>query len=327
MASWRRKRSSSGGSGAASGRSGSTWRRAGTSWARAGAPNPRSARSASASAGRATASRAAAKGAYGRHPLALEAVAPEDLAAVLPDLLGQLFGQAGLADAGLARHQDEVAFALHRLGPAPGEPEQLFLPAHEGHPGQLGKATLGVRADGEGARRGRGRSGAAIPARDVQVGVVAEHRRLQLAQRRAGFEPQFVDQQGPEPLIGVEGVGLAARPVQGDDELGPQALPEGMQADQGLQLTDEFAVAAQCQFRFRPAVGGHQAQLFEPGRLGACERLVAEVGEHGAAPEARASASNFDASATRPASKAEPPSATSNSNRPASVCRGCAARR
>ena len=135
MASRRRKRSSSGGSGdRTSGRSGSTWRRAGTSWARGGAAQPEVGAQLLGVGRPGQGLQGLGEGRVGRHPLALEAVAPQDLAAVARGLLGQLLGQAGLADARLAGHHHQAAPAHGRLGPACPEALELGLPSHERQP-------------------------------------------------------------------------------------------------------------------------------------------------------------------------------------------------
>ena len=151
---------------------------------------------------------------------------------------------------------------------------------------------------------------------------MAEDGGFQLAQRRARLESELVDELRAESLVGLEGVGLPTRPVQSDDQLGPEALPEGMQPDERLQLTHHFAMPPQRQLRLRPAVGGRPPQLPEPRRLGDHEGLVADVGQYRSAPQPERLPERRRRLGRPTGLGALPPSATNCSNRPASDCSG-----
>lgn len=159
----------------------------------------------------------------------LVAVADVGAEAVGLTPLPQLLGQAGLAHPGLAADHHEGT----RTGSGPvHEPLELgplLFPSDE-------RCHVGdrlIRPDGfDPTVRGRHDcAGRRKTGRDGQVGVVAEDGRLQFAQRRARLQPELAGQQGAEALVGLQGVGLSARPVQRHDQLGPEPLAEGLQAD------------------------------------------------------------------------------------------------
>ena len=82
------------------------------------------------------------------------------------------------------------------------------------------------------------------------------------------------------------GDGLAARPVEGDQQLAPEPLPGRVGRHQPLQLPHQPGVPAGGQAPVDQDLGGGQAQLLQPGRLGLGPRLVGELGQGRAAPEA-----------------------------------------
>jgi len=115
-----------------------------------------------------------------------------------PDPVGDVVGQAGRhlhGQAGLAR-------------PArTGEGDQPGLFEHGGDPGHLL-----VPADEAGQRDARvgPRTGRRL-GRQVESGVLSEHRRLQPLQLRAGVEAQLLAEEPAGPPVGVQRLGLAAR--------------------------------------------------------------------------------------------------------------------
>src|ERR1051325_330838 len=59
----------------------------------------------------------------------------------------------------------------------------------------------------------------------VQLRIVAQHRPLQVLEGRAGLDAELVPERRPKLLVGAEGIGLAACPVEGGDSLTPNPLP------------------------------------------------------------------------------------------------------
>jgi hypothetical protein len=144
-----------------------------------------------------------------------------------------------------------------------------------------------LRAAADERRRGGGQmaAGAQLGRLDEQRRVLAQDRRLQLPQCRAGLHAELVDQRAPRAAVGVERVRLAAAAVEREHQRAPQPLPERLGGDQLLQLGEQLAVPAEREVGLEPVLDRGRPQLGEParGRLG--ERLVGEVGERSAAPE------------------------------------------
>ena len=90
-------------------------------------------------------------------------------------------------------------------------------------------------------RRLLGRAGGSAP--DVEGRILAQDRRLQLAQRRSGLDTDLLDQHATGPAEGAQRVGLAARAVEGEHQLGPAPLPQRVGGDRLLELGDEQLVA------------------------------------------------------------------------------------
>ena len=125
---------------------------------------------------------------------------------------------------------------------------------------------LGRRPAGLGWGRGRHRS----RGRDRRTGhrrIVVEDLLLQLAQGRAGVDPQLLDQLTPEVGIGPQGVGLTAGSVEAEHQQAPQRLPERVLPGQLGGLGDHEVVAADLQGGDQAILGRGQAQALEPSPL------------------------------------------------------------
>jgi hypothetical protein len=109
---------------------------------------------------------------------------------------------------GEARPADEVGEDdRHRL---PGLRDEL-----QGGRGVCGALLRRLRERGRGAVR---------PGRKLELGVLDEDPPLELLERRARLDPESVDEDAPGLLVGLERLGLAARPVQRQDQLPAQTL-------------------------------------------------------------------------------------------------------
>ena len=76
-------------------------------------------------------------------------------------------------------------------------------------------------------------------------GSCCEDPSFEVTQFRAGLDPELLDQRAPGLPVGAQGVGLAARPVQGEHELLVEPLTQRHLSDQLGQLADRVAVAAE----------------------------------------------------------------------------------
>jgi hypothetical protein len=120
----------------------------------------------------------------------------------------------------------------------------------------------------------------------VQLGGVVEDLALEHLELGPGIETEPVAQRGPHGLEGGEGVRLAPAAVESDDQVGPQALAEGVGGGERLQLAHELGVAAEGQLGLDAALRRRQPQLGQPhhGRPEGAE--VDQVGQRLAPPQA-----------------------------------------
>jgi hypothetical protein len=115
---------------------------------------------------------------------------------------------------------------------------------------------------------------------------LGEDRPLELAELRARLDAELLDERLPHSSIGSESVRLAARAVEGEHELRAEALPEGRRGDKFLEFRNHLCALAKLQVCLEPFLLGQQAQLLQARDLRLRERLVGEIGQRRAAPEA-----------------------------------------
>ena len=108
----------------------------------------------------------------------------------------------------------------------------------------------------------------------VECGVVCQHGCVQALQRLSGIDAELTGQQVADPPVGGQRVGLPAAPVERQDELAVQPLPQGVLGGQLLQFGGQRVVPAQRQVRVDPGLDRGQPQLLQPGRLRPGERVV-----------------------------------------------------
>ncbi len=154
---------------------------------------------------------------------------------------------------------------------------ELVVATDQRRPG----APLGER----GSRRRRRRAGAAAPPDRLQRRVVGQDGRLQVPQLAAGLDAQLLPEGAAGVGQGPQGLGLAARPVQGQGQLHPQALPQRVGVDQLGQLADHRRVAAQGQVGGQAVLDGAEPALLQPGRRPHGELEVGEVGQRRPPPQ------------------------------------------
>ncbi|HEU5161190.1 MAG TPA: hypothetical protein VFU43_29615 [Streptosporangiaceae bacterium] len=149
--------------------------------------------------------------------------------------------QARLADPGFTGHQDHLepggAYAVGR-GPQRGD---LRRPPDE-HLRYLLAAGLGHRRR-VGARR-LGRAAGIVSGRTVQERVLPQDGRVQPPQRQAGVGAQLLGQPRPDPLEVRQRVGLAAAPVQAEQQLTGEPFVQREEGGAIGQLPQEAGVPA-----------------------------------------------------------------------------------
>ena len=142
-----------------------------------------------------------------------------------------------------------------------------------------------ARARASVPRRTRRRLGQTSGRRPPSVGILAQDRLLQLAQRLPRLDAELLDEAPPRLAVDSERLGLPPRPIEGEHLLSPHALSQGMLRRKGLELRDQPVVVAEGELGLDPLLGRHQPQLLEAVDISSGERLVREVGQGLAAPE------------------------------------------
>ena len=87
---------------------------------------------------------------------------------------------------------------------------------------------------------------------------------LELLQSGSGSETELVREQGADPLVGRQRIGLASRPVQRGDQQLPQTFLIGIRRHRGLQLADQVARPSEPQARRELRLRQLHACLVEP---------------------------------------------------------------
>ena len=114
---------------------------------------------------------------------------------------------------------------------------------------------------------------------------MAHDRRLQLAQRCAGLEPELLDEQLAPSAIDVERLGLTAGSVEREHQQAAGAFAQRLAGHQLLQICQRLYVSAALQPAIGELLARHEHQLLQAGDLRPQRPLVGEVGQHRAAPE------------------------------------------
>jgi hypothetical protein len=115
--------------------------------------------------------------------------------------------------------------------------------------------------------------------------VLGQDAGFEVAQGGARVDAELVGEPGADAGVGGEGVGLAAGPVQGQDEQFGQAFAKRVLAAPGLQFGGKPGVTAQHQVRGGAGLDRDQGQFVEVGPVGGGEVGVAELGQWLAAPQ------------------------------------------
>ena len=106
---------------------------------------------------------------------------------------------------------------------------------------------------------------------------------LQSAEVVGRLQPEVVRQQATDLGVLRERIRLPSRAVEGEHQLCPEPLVEGMVGDRALELGDEVRVPGQGELRVDPLGEDRQAKILETVPLGRREGLVARVVERAAA--------------------------------------------
>ena len=132
-------------------------------------------------------------------------------------------------------------------------------------------------ADASGAERRPGRG-------QVERRVLVQDRRVKTAQLGTRLHASLPHQHAAGVAVGLERVGLASGPVQGEHSLGVDPLAQRVRRDELVELAQHLAVIAGRQRSIDRELAGAQPLLVETPDLRAGEGLVGDVVERPAAP-------------------------------------------
>ena len=166
---------------------------------------------------------------------------------------------AGRASDSASRRPVAIATAVLPIPPGPTISTSRWLCEQVRHGGDL---RLAPDELGRQRRQVPGRAVAA--ARTPSRVVVDQDLSLELLQPGSGSETELVREQGADPLVGRQRIGLAARPVQRGDQQLPQTFLVGVRRHGGLQLADQVARPSEPQARRELRLDQLHACLVEP---------------------------------------------------------------
>ena len=115
--------------------------------------------------------------------------------------------------------------------------------------------------------------------------VLAENGPLELLERRPGLEAELVGEMRAGLPVGLERLGLAAAPVEGDHVEPPRPFAQRVRAGEVARLGRDLGVPAARELGLEPALERQDAQLLQARRDRRHRRLVDEIRERRAAPE------------------------------------------
>jgi hypothetical protein len=114
--------------------------------------------------------------------------------------------------------------------------------------------------------------------------ILAQDEGLQPPRLASRLDPELADQRAAEILVAARRIHLAARPVQRQHALFPQALTQRVPGGEHLQLAHQLATAAAGQLRLHAQFQGFEPYLLQPGRLRASQRHVGQASQGRPAP-------------------------------------------
>ena len=121
--------------------------------------------------------------------------------------------------------------------------------------------------------------------RQLEGGILVEDRLFEAAERCAGLEAEFADEESPSLLIDVESLCLSPAAVEREHQLAAQLLAQWVPGDERLEFCDRVGVPAERKLGFESFLERPQAKLFQPQGLRVCERRRVDVRQRSTAPE------------------------------------------
>ena len=202
------------------------------------------------------------------------------------DPVGPVHGEGGLAHARHAGHRRDRHRRRGGGGRLPLRGEDGVQAGELVHPpGEAGDRERQLRRQRRGGVR-RGDGGRRRWRWRVELGGLAQDRRLQLAQRGARADAELLVEQVPQPLVGREGLLLPTGAVQRQHQLPVHGLLERKLPGQGLQLGHQPGGLAQRQPGVEQPLHRDQPQPLQPVRVLAEPVQTGHVGQRRPTPQA-----------------------------------------
>jgi hypothetical protein len=108
---------------------------------------------------------------------------------------------------------------------------------------------------------------------------------VQPAQLRSRVDAELLDQDRPGPLVGQQRIGLPARAIQRQHELGPRPLRKRLLTDQPLQLGHQLRVAPRLKIGLQAILQRAEPELGQAVALGRAEVGGQELPERLTTPQ------------------------------------------
>jgi hypothetical protein len=115
--------------------------------------------------------------------------------------------------------------------------------------------------------------------------LLAQDPARELPQLRRRLDPELVDEQPSALVVETDRLRLPASPVEGEHQLRPELLPQGMCANELLELADERPVRSELQVGGDSPLERGQPELLQAADRGLGERVVGEVRQRRPSPQ------------------------------------------
>ena len=119
----------------------------------------------------------------------------------------------------------------------------------------------------------------------VELRALPKNCILQSDQGSGGIDTQLIAQELSQSLIGTQSITLATAPIESEDQLRPECLPEWLVGQGCLELSDHQAVASTVEIRLDPQLEHRLSPLLESRPLGERIGHVADVGQGWPSPQ------------------------------------------
>ena len=119
----------------------------------------------------------------------------------------------------------------------------------------------------------------------VQLGILLQHRLMEVPQGAPGLDAELVDKCSPCRLVRIERLGLATGAVEREHQVADERLAVRVVAHQAVELRHELRVAASSEISVDSFLQAREVEFLQPRDRRLCGVLIGELGERRPAPE------------------------------------------